>query len=205
MFTTSKPLPTRRFLAAALTAGAAVTGVAAALAPAAANAATPAQHAVHASVHPDGLVAVQSCGSVSGTIAFNPGLAKGLHTQSAALNATVDNCSSSFTGAESGQGTLSAVLSGNASVTSQGLTGTYVISWPAGAGLNPSTGNISITGPNQNVITLSGTGTGGAYAGLPVSTAFFVSGHTGLGTKAHRITAESLVNTLPLRVVENLG
>lgn len=154
--------------------------------------------------HPDGWVAVQSCTSVSGSVTFVPGLAKRIHAESAVLTATLNGCSLDGNPV-SGQGTLSAVLSGKADVASQNLSGTYTISWPAGEGLNSSNGSVTISGPNSNVIGFAGTGTSGAFTGLPASTALFVTGHTGNGTAKSRMTSESLVSSQPLQVLENLG
>lgn len=193
MNTTTTTRRGHRLAAAALAAGATIAGIAAGVSPATA-----------ATVHPDGLFAIQTCTSVTGSVQFQPGLQSKAHTQNAVLTATLDGCS--FNGsAAAGQGTLTAALTGSASTAAQPLSGTYTINWPAAEHLNPSTGRISLTGPNQNVLTLSGTGTGGAFTGLPVRTALFISGHTGTGSKHNPVTSETFVNTLPLQVTENLG
>lgn len=204
MNTTSTTHRLRRAAVVALTAGAAVTGVVAGVSPAFA---APAHHVVSASspsATPDGLFAVQRCTTMTGSVQFQPGLVKTARTETALVNATLDGCSLDG-GAVSGQGTLTAVLTGSASTTSQALSGTYTINWPAGENLNPSTGRLSLSGPSLNVVSFSGTGTAGAFTGLPVSGAWFISGQTGSGTSRKPITAETFVNTVPLQVVENLG
>lgn len=195
----------RRAAVALLAAGAGLTGVVAGTAPAHA---APAPHHVTtqpaASVHPDGWFTVQSCTTMSGSVSFQPGLDGALRKQTALLSATLDGCS--FNGsAVTGQGTFNAVLTGKASKTTQSLSGTYTINWPAAEGLNPSTGKITLSGPNLNVVTLYGTGTAGAFTGLPVSSAYFITHHAGRGTKAHPIVRQDFVNTQPLQVRENLG
>lgn len=191
--TTTSTRRARRLAGAALAAGAAVAGIAAGISPATA-----------ATVHPDGWFAIQTCTSVTGSLQFQPGLQTKAHTQTALLNATLDGCSLDGNAA-AGQGTLTAVLNGSASTTVQSLSGTYTINWPAAEHLNPSTGNVTLSGPNANVLTFGGTGTGGAFTGLPVRTALFISGHTGAGSKHNPITNETFVNTMPLQVTENLG
>lgn len=197
----------RRLAGVALVASAAVAGIAAGVSPAMA---APAPHsAATVNVHPDGRFAVQTCTSVNGSVQFQPGLQAQARTQTALLSATLSGCS--FNGSvAAGQGTLTAVLTGSASTSAQSLTGTYTINWPAAENLNPSTGKITLTGPNANVVTLSGTGTGGAFNGLPVGTAYFISGQTSAG-RSHRshnsrtVTSQTFVNTVPLQVTENLG
>ncbi len=202
---------TRRVAGIGLGLGTAVVAVAAGVGPATAapthapsGASTAVVRSVHAQAHPDGWTAVESCTSVAGTIQFVPGLAKALHAESAILTATLNGCSLDGNPV-SGQGTLSAVLSGKADVAAQGLSGTYTISWPAGEGLNASNGSVKLTGPSSNVVSFGGTGTSGAFTGLPAQTALFLTGHQGKGTAKSRITSESFISSQPLQVLENLG
>lgn len=204
MNTTAFTSSRRRAAIALLAAGAGITGMAAGVTPADAAPAPHPASAQRAAAQPDGLFAIQSCVSMSGSETFQPGLARHLRQQTSLLTATLDGCSLAGSPV-SGQGTLTAVLTGKASKTSRSLSGTYTINWPVAEGLNPSTGRITLSGPNLNVVTLGGTGTAGAFAGLPVGGAFFISGHTGRGTHRHPITKQTFVNTAPLRVLENLG
>lgn len=189
----------KHFAAAALTAGTALTGL---LGTGAAHAATAPRPAV---VHPDGYATVAQCTGVSGAINFTPGLDKYQRKQTAVLSATLSGCSAFSTG-YSDTGSLSATLTGKASKSAQTLSGSFVINWPASSGLNPSVGSITLNLANGQVsLTGSTSTTAGAFEGAYLQTGYLPIGHTGLGTKAHPITQQTFVNTLPLTLSENFG
>jgi hypothetical protein len=181
-------------LATAGVAGSLIAGVAAAGA------------AVAAPAHPDGFSVVASCTSVSGSINYSPGLRKGLlRNTSAVLNATTAGCSNAFTGAESGTGTLTAILHGKASPASQNLAGTFTLNWPASSGFNPSNGNLSVRSMGNHQYAVSGTVTSGFDTGSVLSLGYLTTSQKGNGTKAHPIVRQNFVNTTPLALSRNLG
>ena len=92
-----------------------------------------------------------------------------------------------------------------ASRTVNNESGTYVINWPAAAGLNPTVGNLSTMGPNASLYNVNGTDTGGAYTAAPMSTAWLVTNQVLGGRKHNAVVSESFVNTLPLQIKENFG
>src|SRR4051794_2643539 len=119
----------------------------------------------HADVHPDGYVTVEHCSNVSGTITYTPGLRKKAKAVHAIVQAQISGCVGSDGSPQAGTGTFTAQLSSPAaSLGANNESGTFVINWPVGAGLNPTVGNLSIRGPLSNVLTVGGQDTAGAYA-----------------------------------------
>ena len=153
-----------------------------------------------------GYSAVESCTGVNGTISYTPGLTSTAKTQQAVLVATLTGCTSGYSGAQTGTGTVTAVLTGTSKVGSVVETGNATISWPASSGLNPTNAKItirqSVTG---GTISLSGNATSGAFASSVISTNLQPYANTGTGTKAHPLTSQSIVNTLPLTAKVNFG
>jgi hypothetical protein len=147
---------------------------------------------------PQGYVPVIQCTSLAGTAQYTPGLKYAAHANHEIVTGTLAGCSD-LNGPIAGVGTFSAVLS------SPAATGTYVINWPAAAGLNPTTGNLNTMGPNASLYTVNGTDTGGAYLGAPMSTAWLVTNQVLGGKKGNAVVSESFVNTLPLQIKENFG
>jgi hypothetical protein len=154
---------------------------------------------------PQGWVPVIQCTSLSGTAQYTPGLKYAAHANHEIVTGTLAGCSDSA-GPIAGVGTFSAVLSSPAATRNvNNESGTFVINWPAAAGLNPTTGNVNTMGPNASQYTVNGTDTGGAYLGAPMSTAWLVTSQTLGGKKGNAVVSESFVNTLPLQIKENFG
>lgn len=154
---------------------------------------------------PAGWVSVMQCSGASGSIAYSPGIyGTTAHSTSAALSATLTGCSDAYGGVYSDTGHLSVSLSGKSSKASGTLSGTFVINWPASSGFNPSVGTATLNYAN-NTLTLGGTTSSGAWTGSYVSDSMLITGHKGAGTKLHRITQQSFVNTTPLTAQENFG
>jgi hypothetical protein len=157
--------------------------------------------AAHAAT--DGIVVRQQCTGVTGQISYKPGL---LATQTrpvnAALSATTTGCSDLFGGAQAGSGSLTAALTGNASLAAENFSGTFTINWPATSGLNPSNGTLTVTESGGTEL-VNGTITTGAFPGSPVHFAYQTTTNTGTGTKKHPVTAQAFVNTQPLQITQN--
>jgi hypothetical protein len=190
----------RRIRAAVLTAAAGGIGLAGLLGASGVAHASTTGYAI-----PHGFTAVTSCTSVQGQISYSPGLltskAKAEH---AVLTGTTSGCSNIFSGAMSGSGTLTAILSGNASSSSENLSGTFTINWPASTGDNPSDGRLTVTGTN-GAETISGTVTSGFDTGSELSLGYVTTGNTGNGTARKPVTAQAFVNTRSLTLSENEG
>jgi hypothetical protein len=190
----------RRIRAAVLTAAAGGIGLAGLLGAGGVAHASTASYAL-----PDGFTTVTSCTSVQGQISYSPGLltskAKAEH---AVLTGTTSGCSNIFAGAASGSGTLTAILSGNASSSSENFSGTFTINWPAGSGFNPSDGTLTVTDAN-GVKTIRGTVTSGFDTGSALSLGYVTTGNTGNGTARKPVTAQTFVNTQSLTLSENEG
>ncbi|HET7476831.1 MAG TPA: hypothetical protein VFJ97_12525 [Dermatophilaceae bacterium] len=164
----------------------------------AAVAASPAQAA------PLGYSAVESCTGLTGSISYTPGLVKRTKAENAVFVGTLSGCSG-INGAQTGTGSVTAVLSGQSSFSSVSLTGNVTVSWPASSGLNPSNGTVRFSQLNQGQFTVSGQVTSGAFTGSLLSTALLPFANTGAGTRANPLTAQQVVNTLPFASKINLG
>jgi hypothetical protein len=156
--------------------------------------------------HPvNGWVTIDTCTGVSGKITYSPGLRKTrLKNQSAVLTGTTSGCSDIFSGPMSGTGTLTAVLSGNASLASENFSGTFTINWPAGTGFNPSNGNLTIT-ESGGLETVSGSVTSGFDTGTALSFQYVITGKKGSGSALHPVTAQTYTNTQSLALARNGG
>jgi len=196
MSTTSTARRTARRAAIALAAGGAVTvaGLAAA---------TPADAAP---AHTDGFSTVESCTGLTGTLTHRPGLVKkGFRKDHAVLSGTLSGCSG-FNGAQDGTGAITIVLDGRAKVNDVQESGTFVVSWPASSGLNPSTGRVSLSRASaRDPYSVVGSVGPGAFTGASLSTSVLAVGHSGRGVKADPLVREQVVNTAPLAVRVNLG
>lgn len=163
-----------------------------------ANAAPP----VH---HPNGYVTVDSCTGVSGKIAFTPGLRRVLLRQTTGiLTGTTSGCSDAFTGPMTGNGSISAVLSGKASLNQENFTGTFTINWPGGH-LNPSNGTLSVHALGNHQFSVNGTVTSGADTGSVLSLGYLTTAQQGTGLLGHPVVSQSYVNTSPLSLARNIG
>ena len=154
---------------------------------------------------PNGWSVVTTCTGLSGNITYSPGMLswkkRAVH---AVMTGTTSGCSNINTGAFSGTGTFTAILSGTASVHSENFSGTFTINWPAGSGFNPSNGTISVTEAN-GLETVSGSVTSGAWTSAVVSGQYVITGKTGKGTVAKPVKAQTYVNTQALNLSENFG
>ena len=103
-----------------------------------------------------------------------------------------------------GNGTFTAILSGNASLAAENFSGTFTINWPAGSGFNPSNGNLTVTEANglENV---SGTVTSGFDTGTALAWQYVITGHTGRTGTKKGITAQTYTNTQSLNLSRNEG
>lgn len=172
-----------------------LVGTGGAIAPAAASSAVPAA-----------VVNVESCTAVPATVHYVPGLRPASRNQTVTLTGTLSGCTGQFGNQQPGQGLITLNLAGASSTGTVSARGTFTINWPAAAGLNPSTGTATLSGPGMtNTLRFSGTVTGGAFPAAPVGVTWVISGRTGNGTNRRPITAESLANTVPLTATRNLG
>jgi hypothetical protein len=162
---------------------------------------------VHAASHagPNGWVVTDSCTGVAGSVSYSPGLRNlKLKNQQAVLTGTTSGCSDIFNGAESGTGTITAVLSGKASKAAENFTGTFTINWPASSGFNPSNGSLTVTESN-GVETVTGTVASGFDTGSALAWQYVITGHKGKGTALKPITSQTYTNTQPLTLSRNEG
>jgi hypothetical protein len=152
-----------------------------------------------------GWVTTTSCTGVAGSVHYSPGLLtytrRSVH---ATLTGTTSGCSDIFSGAWSGTGTITAILSGKASVKSENFSGTFTVNWPASSGFNPSNGTLTVTESN-GIEVISGTITSGFDTGSVMQLQYVVTGKTGRGTVAHPVTAQTYTNTQPLTLSRNEG
>lgn len=159
--------------------------------------------AAHAAT--DGIVVREQCTTVAGQISYEPGL---LSTQTrsvaATLSATTSGCSDLFNGALAGTGSFTAALKGNASLAAENFSGTFMVDWPATAGLNPSSGTLTVT-ESAGIESVYGTITSGAFTGSPIHFAYRTTANTGTGTKKHPVTAQTFVNTQALQLTQDNG
>jgi hypothetical protein len=168
----------------------------------ASTAAAPADAAV---VHPNGYTAVQSCTALTGSIHYTPGLTGTAKNVQAVFTGTLSGCSG-INGAETGTGTVTAVLSGTSKATAVNQTGTVTVNWPTSSGLNPSNGTLTLHETSKNgPISVSGSVTSGAYTGAVLSAGLLPYAHQGAGTKAHPLKAQTVTNTAPFAAMVNLG
>lgn len=162
-----------------------------------------AQASTHAG--PNGYVVTDSCTGVAGNVSYQPGLRNlKLKSQQAVLTGTTSGCSDIFNGAESGTGTITAVLSGKASKAAENFSGTFTINWPASSGFNPSNGNLSVTESN-GLETVSGTITSGFDTGSVMAMQYVITGQKGKGTALKPIISQTYTNTQPLTLSRNEG
>ena len=126
------------------------------------------------------------------------------HAESFVVAGTLDGCSDYGT-AQAGQGSFTAIVSGNASKKSGTLSGTFTANWPASSGLNPSNGTVTISNTTQGVYTVSGSVTSGAWTGTSLSTGYVVTSTQGTGSKLNPITEQNFVNTAALNLGRNNG
>jgi hypothetical protein len=164
-----------------------------------------AAHASTASHRIAGIVVVDSCTGVSGSITYSPGLrSTKVKAERAALSGKISGCSDSTQGPVNGTGRFTATLSGNASLAAENFKGTFTIHWPVSTGFNPSTGTLSVTDSNgmENV---SGTVTSGADTGTALAMQYVTTHNTGKGTKKHPVTKQAYINTQSLTLSRNEG
>jgi hypothetical protein len=154
---------------------------------------------------PNGYVVTDSCTGVAGSISYSPGMVKYkkplIH---AVLTGTTSGCSDIFTGAESGTGTITAIMSGHANLSSENFSGTFTINWPAGSGFNPSNGNLTVTESN-GVENVSGSVTSGFDTGSAFAMQYVITGQKGVGTAKRPVTSQTYTNTQPLTLSRNEG
>jgi hypothetical protein len=160
--------------------------------------------AAHAST-PHGWAVVQNCTGVAGKVGYKPGLLNSkFRATHGTLQASISGCNNADKGPLSGTGALSAVLTGTAKVGAENFGGTFVINWPVSSGLNPSSGSLRVT-ESAGVESVYGSISAGAFRTAPIQFAYKNVANTGSGTIRHPVTAQKLVNTLPLTVSENFG
>ena len=162
-----------------------------------------AQASTHAG--PNGYVVIDSCTGVSGSISYSPGLRNlKLKSQQAVLTGTTSGCSDIFNGAESGTGTITAVLSGKASKAAENFSGTFTINWPASSGFNPSNGTLTVTESN-GLETVTGSVTSGFDTGTAMAMQYVITGQKGKGTALKPIISQTYTNTQALTLSRNEG
>jgi hypothetical protein len=153
---------------------------------------------------PHGIVTVLSASSVVGKTTYSPGLLTATpRPTTVRLNAILAGVSTEFGGNLLGSGTLTATLSGTASLGSENFSGTFVANWPGGT-LNPSSGTVSVYDSNGTEY-FEGTITSGAYTGAPIDFAYVHTTQKGNGTTAHPVVAQHFTNSSLLTVTVNDG
>jgi hypothetical protein len=149
-----------------------------------------------------GLVTITTCGAIAGKVSYSPGLLTSTAGNTAAtLKANVSNCTTEG-GHLASFGSITADMTGSASLNSENFSGTFTIHWPAPLG--PSTGTLGVydsSGTEQ----VSGTFTSGPYTGDEFSFYYRATGRTGKGTAADPVTSQNVINTTSLAVVANNG
>jgi hypothetical protein len=152
-----------------------------------------------------GYVPLESCSSLAGTVQFQPGLAKTAHAETATLSSAIAGCSHLGGNLVAGGGTLTAQLSGQASLSTTTLRGAFTIDWPASSGLSPSEGVVGLSGPSKGVFTLSGEINSGAFTEGVIHTTYKVTEmHADRGAGSP-VTTEMFVGSSPLQALFNLG
>lgn len=154
--------------------------------------------------HVDGYAVYTTCTGVSGQISYSPGLKKTKRLVHAVLTGTTTGCSNIFDGGLSGNGTITAVMSGEAKVGAEDFSGTFTVNWPASSGYNPSNGNLSVT-ESSGLETVSGTVTSGFETGAEFTMQYVITGHTGKPKSRKGVTGQTYVNTQPLDLLVNTG
>src|SRR5262249_38352111 len=110
-----------------------------------------------ADAHTAGYATMQQCSGLNGTITYTPGLGKKPQVMQETIVVPPSGCTGSYATAQAGTGTFSATLTAPAAnVAANNASGTFVINWPAASGLNPTTGVLSIAGPNAAQYVLNG-------------------------------------------------
>ena len=152
-----------------------------------------------------GYSAVEYCTGLNGTITYSRGLTGTAKTQQAVLTGTLTGCSG-YNGAQAGTGTITALLSGASKVGSVVETGNATINWPASSGLNPSNAKLTLRqSTSDGPILVQGQVASGAFTNSVLSSSLQPVSHTGTGTKAHPLKAQSVVNTTPFAAKVNFG
>jgi hypothetical protein len=148
---------------------------------------------------PHGWAVIDSCSSVAGQIIYSPGLLRKLaRNQETLLSGTTSGCSDIFNGAESGTGSITVSMAGQASLGPQSFSGTFTIDWPPSTGYDPSVGSLTITAA-KNVLTISGMVNSGFDTGTVLAMQYKRTGNlVGKGTNAFPVTGQSFANTQPL-------
>jgi hypothetical protein len=145
-----------------------------------------------------GVVVREQCTKITGKISYKPGLvAAGNRSAAAVLRASMNDCAGL-----TGSGTFTATVKGKARLGAQNFSGTFKISWPASAGLNPSAGKLTVS-ESHGVTTVYGTTTSGGLPGAPVHFAYRVTASIGTGSYQHPVAAQAFVNTQPLELVQS--
>ncbi|MCU7727493.1 hypothetical protein ODJ79_27555 [Actinoplanes sp. KI2] len=151
---------------------------------------------------------VEGCTSAMGSVSYQPGLTNVARSETGTLSVTLAGCSSLYSGSTPGTGLLTASLSGTSSTAGVSQRGTFTINWPAGSGLNPSNGTLTLTGPDAaGHYTAGGSITSGAFPGASLGTAFVVTAVNpgATGSPAHPVTLQQVTNTAPVQVQRNMG
>jgi hypothetical protein len=159
--------------------------------------------AAHASSKPDGYVTVATCGALTGNISYSPALLTSTaQNTTATLNGLVSNCNTEGQGQLSGFGTMTATMSGSASVASENFSGSLTIDWPAP--LSPSTGTLYVS-DSSGTEQVDGSISSGPYTGDEFGYSYVITSEKGKGTTAKPVTSQAYINDASLIVQENDG
>jgi hypothetical protein len=152
----------------------------------------------------DGYVTVMTCGALTGTATYSPGLlASTPQATNATLKGYVSNCLSQGQGQFASFGTFTANLSGTADKASENFgSGTFTLKWPSP--LEPSTGTLGVT-DNNGTEQVSGTITSGPFTGDVINADYAITTSKGKGTTASPVASQTLINVTSLTVMENNG
>jgi hypothetical protein len=158
--------------------------------------------AAHAS-KVDGLVTIATCGALTGNISYSPGLLTSTaQNTTASLTGLVSNCETQGAGQLSSFGTMTASLSGSASLAGEDFSGTFTMNWPAP--LSPSTGTVYVA-DSSGTEEVSASISSGPFTGDEFSYNYVITSEKGKGTTAKPVTSQSYINTTSLAVQENDG
>jgi hypothetical protein len=153
-----------------------------------------------------GPVVVESCTSVTARADYAPGLTPNARNQIVMIRGALDGCAGLGGAPQAGPGLILANLTGSSRVAAVSAKGPVTITWPTSAGLNPSSGTGTLTGPGTgDVFTLNVAINTGAFPGAPANVVFRVTRTIGNGTNRRPTISQFFTNTVPLTVKRNLG
>lgn len=149
-----------------------------------------------------GTVSPESCSTFTGMQLVHPGYAAAAKTETVTLTGSISGCVDQLGTPQPGSGSVVATLTGTGSKTSTSLSGTVTIDWPSSAGLEPTTGSLTLNGSPKGTETVGGETTGGADVANAISSSIVTSTVT-----KHRkaIVTAQFIGTAPFAISHNGG